>query len=81
MKVGDLRSSNVLLHLNINTKREPVKQVPVVYLVEPTLANFKSIASDAAQSLYDYIFVAFTKQVSEDAICAFAEEMQRNRVN
>ena len=46
MNVGSLRSCNILLHQNINAVRERVPDIPVVYLIEPTSANFKQIAQD-----------------------------------
>ena len=46
MNVGSLRSCNILLHQNINAVRERVPDIPVVYLIEPTSANFKQIALD-----------------------------------
>jgi len=33
MKVGQLRDSNVTLHLNINSKREQVPDIPAVYMI------------------------------------------------
>jgi sec1 family domain-containing protein 1 len=45
-KVGDLRDCNVVLHLNINSKRESCPGIPAIYLVQPTEENFKLIAKD-----------------------------------
>ena len=45
-KVGNLRDCNVVLHQNINSKRETCPGLPAVYLVEPTEANMKLIAGD-----------------------------------
>ena len=35
-KVGDLRDCNIVMHVNINAKRDACPGVPAVYLVEPT---------------------------------------------
>lgn len=58
-KVGDLRDCNVVLHININSKREACPGLPVVYLVMPTLDNMKMIAADCQNNLYDLVFVTF----------------------
>ena len=34
------------------------------YLVEPKEENFKRIAEDALNGIYDYFFINFTKQVT-----------------
>ena len=33
MKVGNLRECNVTLHLNLNSKRDPIPDIPAIYLV------------------------------------------------
>ena len=45
-KVGNLRDCNVVFHSNINAKRDVLPGLPAVYLVEPTVANMKMIATD-----------------------------------
>jgi hypothetical protein len=45
-KVGNLRECNVVLHLNINQKKDICPGLPAIYLVEPNLENFKAIAND-----------------------------------
>lgn len=45
-KVGNLRDCNVVLHQNINSKRDVIPGLPAIYLVEPSVANIKLIASD-----------------------------------
>jgi sec1 family domain-containing protein 1 len=68
MKVGSLRDCNIVLHLNIAQKRERIPDLPVVYFVEPTLSNFKQIATDAGKSLYDYILVNFSTPVTPQQV-------------
>ena len=41
MNVGSLRSCNILAHYNLNATRERIPDLPAVYLVEPTQANFQ----------------------------------------
>lgn len=43
LKVNDLREQGVTLFLQLQTEREPVDNVPAVYLVEPTEENISRI--------------------------------------
>ena len=82
MNVGSLRNCNILIHQNINQMRERIPDLPAVYLVEPTLANFKQIAQDGVRNLYDYFIVAFSKPISASLMEQFAQELVRtNQVN
>lgn len=76
-KVGDLRECNVVLHANLKAKREACPGLPVVYLVEPTEENFIAIASDCQRNLYDFVFVNFTRQVSDHELDQFAIEITK----
>jgi hypothetical protein len=60
-KVGNLRECNVVLHLNINQKKDICPGLPAIYLVEPNLENFKAIANDCQKNLYDFVFVNFSR--------------------
>lgn len=63
MKVGNLRECNIVLNFNIQSglKRDPIPDLPALYLVEPTMQNYQLIAQDAKDKLYDMIMVFFTK--------------------
>lgn len=63
MKIGNLLDCNIIHHQNISSKREALSDLPVIYLVEPTSSNFKQIAKDARDKLYDMMIVHFTKPV------------------
>lgn len=76
-KVGNLRDCNVVLHCNINSKREACPGLPVVYLVEPTEDNFRLIAQDCQRSLYDYIFINFVREVKEHDLDKLAYEIAK----
>lgn len=43
LKVNDLREHGVTLFLQFAQDREPVREVPAVYFVEPTSANIARI--------------------------------------
>lgn len=50
--------SEVTLHLNINSERSQVEDVPAVYFVEPTEANIAKIAEDLSKNLYESCYAA-----------------------
>ncbi len=60
LRVNDLRKHGVTLHLMVEAERQPITDVPAVYLVQPTAANVERIVADAAGSLYESMHVNFT---------------------
>ncbi|RMD40981.1 hypothetical protein DV735_g4156, partial [Chaetothyriales sp. CBS 134920] len=75
LRVNDLRSKGVTIHLNINSTRYPIPDVPVLYLVEPTAANIKLICSDLARGLYSPAYVNFTSSVPRALLEDFAAQI------
>lgn len=63
MKINNLRDCNIIYHANIHSKREPLPDLPVIYLVEPCAATYKQISKDAKDKLYDMMIVHFTRPV------------------
>ena len=53
----------VTLHLNINSERSQVEDVPAVYFVEPTEANIAKIAEDLSKNLYESCYAACIKSL------------------
>lgn len=72
MRVNDLRSRGVTIHLNITAQRYPIPDVPVVYLVEPTPQNIQLITSDLAKGLYTPAYINFLSSVSRPLLEDFA---------
>ena len=60
LRVADLRKHGVTLHLTLEAERQPIPDVPAVYLVQPSTANLERIAADAAAGLYDVMHLHFT---------------------
>ncbi len=60
LRVSDLRKQGVTLHLVIESERQPIADVPAIYLVQPTQANLERIALDATNGLYDTMHLNFT---------------------
>lgn len=48
---------------NINSTRQPIPDVPVIYFIEPTPSNFKLIVSDLSRSLYSSAYVNFLSSI------------------
>jgi hypothetical protein len=72
MRVNDLRSRGVTIHLNISAQRYPIPDVPVVYLVEPSPQNIQLITSDLAKGLYSPAYVNFLSSIPRPLLEDFA---------
>ncbi|KKA24558.1 Golgi transport protein Sly1 [Rasamsonia emersonii CBS 393.64] len=75
LRVNDLRAWGVTIHLNINSPRYPIPDVPVVYLVEPTPANIQLITSDLSRGLYSPAYVNFLSSVPRPLLEDFASQI------
>ena len=66
MKVGNLRDCNVAVHLNLNSKREQIPDLPAIYLLCNIIIYLKScfelimIIDEARDDIY--------KRIAEDAL-------------
>ncbi|EEP81254.1 hypothetical protein UREG_06119 [Uncinocarpus reesii 1704] len=75
LRVNDLRSWGVTIHLNINSRRYPIPDVPVLYLVEPTLENIQNITTDLSKGLYAPAYVNFLSSVPRPLLEDFASQI------
>ncbi|KNG85626.1 protein sly1 [Aspergillus nomiae NRRL 13137] len=75
LRVNDLRTWGVTIHLNLNANRYPIPDVPVVYLVEPTPANLQMITNDLARGLYTPAYVNFLSSVPRPLLEDFASQI------
>ncbi|KAF9515531.1 hypothetical protein BS47DRAFT_1293696 [Hydnum rufescens UP504] len=60
LRVQDLRDAGVTLHVQLQSVRPPLPDVPAVYLVAPTIPNVRRIANDLSLSLYESYHLNFT---------------------
>ncbi|KAI9805680.1 MAG: Sec1 domain containing protein 1 [Piccolia ochrophora] len=74
LRVNDLRGWGVTIHLNINSPRHAIPDVPVLYLVEPTEVNVKLITSDLSRSLYSPAYINFLSSVPRPILEDFASQ-------
>ncbi|OAL53793.1 SEC1 family transport protein-like protein SLY1 [Pyrenochaeta sp. DS3sAY3a] len=63
LRVNDLRASGVTIHLNINTTRHLIPDVPVIYLVEPSAHNIQLVTSDLSRGLYSPAYINFLSSI------------------
>ncbi|KAG2439225.1 hypothetical protein HXX76_004587 [Chlamydomonas incerta] len=60
LRLNDLRKHGVTLHLMLEADRQPIPDVPAVYLIAPSPANVERVAADAGANLYDSMYLNFT---------------------
>lgn len=59
LRVSELRSQGVTLHLLLEQERQQIPDVPAVYFVQPTAENIEKIVQDAVQQLYEVMHINF----------------------
>lgn len=62
----------------LHSHRPPLPDVPVIYLVSPTLANVQRIAEDLTQSLYESTHISFTSPLPRAILEEFAALVARD---
>ncbi|PGH00350.1 hypothetical protein GX51_05848 [Blastomyces parvus] len=75
LRVNDLRTWGVTIHLNIKTLRCPIPDVPVIYFVEPTPENIKLITSDLERDVYSPAYVNFISSIPRPLLEDFASQI------
>ncbi|KAL8831584.1 MAG: hypothetical protein Q9191_000793, partial [Dirinaria sp. TL-2023a] len=75
LRVNDLRGQGVTIHLNINSARHSIPDVPVLYLVEPTAANLRLIGSDLSRGLYADAYINFLSSIPRPLMEDFAAQI------
>ncbi|KAK4537742.1 hypothetical protein CDCA_CDCA14G3767 [Cyanidium caldarium] len=58
-KVSDLRKHGITLHLSLHTERQPIPDVPAVYLLSATPDAIRRLVQDCQRSLYAKLYVHF----------------------
>lgn len=71
------RSNDALLTAtsNIISRRYPISDVPVVYLVEPTPENVQTIVNDLSKGLYAPAYINFLSSVPRPLLEDFASQI------
>ncbi|KAI1808850.1 Sec1-like protein [Daldinia bambusicola] len=74
MRVNDLRSMGVTMHMHIAASRHPIPDVPVIYLVEPSPKNLEGITSDLQKGLYSPAYINFLSSIPRPLLEEFASQ-------
>ncbi|KAI1370458.1 Sec1-like protein [Hypoxylon crocopeplum] len=74
LRVNDLRSMGVTMHMNLNVPRHPIPDVPVIYLVEPNPKNLAAITSDLQKGLYSPAYINFLSSIPRPLLEDFASQ-------
>lgn len=59
---------------HIAAQRNPIPDVPVIYLVQPTAANLKAITSDLSRGLYSPAYINFLSSIPRPLLEDFASQ-------
>eukprot|EP00183_Erythrolobus_madagascarensis_P007250 CAMPEP_0185846406 /NCGR_PEP_ID=MMETSP1354-20130828/2054_1 /TAXON_ID=708628 /ORGANISM="Erythrolobus madagascarensis, Strain CCMP3276" /LENGTH=695 /DNA_ID=CAMNT_0028546535 /DNA_START=40 /DNA_END=2127 /DNA_ORIENTATION=+ len=73
LRVTELRALGVTLHLSLNSRRQPIPDVPAVYFVAPTSENIARICEDCKNQLYDSMWLNFSSSLPRAELEALAE--------
>lgn len=73
LSVAQLRRRGVTLHLLLDSDREPIPDVPVVYFCQPTKQNLARIAQDCANRLYGRAHLNFVTKLDRELMEDFAK--------
>lgn len=73
LSVKELRDLGVTLHVSINSERDAIPEVPVIYFVLPTDENISRICSDFKNQLYDHFYLNFITPIRADKIQMLAQ--------
>ncbi|KAL6702292.1 Sec1-like protein [Trichoderma pleuroticola] len=74
MRVSDLRSMGVTMHMHIGTPRYPIPDVPVIYLLEPNARNLQLMTEDLQKGLYSPAYVNFLSSLPRVLLEEFATQ-------
>ncbi|OTA93960.1 hypothetical protein M434DRAFT_395190 [Hypoxylon sp. CO27-5] len=74
MRVNDLRSMGVTMHMHIAANRHPIPDVPAIYLVEPNAKNLEGITNDLQKGLYSPAYINFLSSIPRPLLEDFAAQ-------
>jgi len=77
LRIKDLRSHGVTLHLPLDSPRQNIPDVPAVYLVQPTAESVDRVVQDAATGTYERFHLNFVTPLPRDLMERFADGVVR----
>lgn len=74
LRVSDLRSMGVTMHMHVGASRHPIPDVPVVYFLEPNEKNLQVITDDLQKGLYSPAYINFLSSIPRPLLEDFATQ-------
>ncbi|KAI1335389.1 sec1 protein [Xylariaceae sp. FL0016] len=74
LRVSDLRSMGVTMHMHLTASRQPIPDVPVIYLLEPNAKNLEGITGDLQKGLYTPAYINFLSSIPRPLLEDFAAQ-------
>ncbi|KAI0102826.1 snare docking complex subunit [Nemania sp. FL0031] len=74
LRVSDLRSMGVTMHMHISAARHPIPDVPVIYFVEPNAKSLQNITADLQKGLYSPAYINFLSSIPRPLLEDFAAQ-------
>ncbi|KAJ8131851.1 hypothetical protein O1611_g1772 [Lasiodiplodia mahajangana] len=74
LRVSDLRSMGVTMHMHISAVRHPIPDVPVIYFVEPNVKSLQNITADLQKGLYSPAYINFLSSIPRPLLEDFAAQ-------
>jgi sec1 family domain-containing protein 1 len=68
LRVSELRKQGITLHLQLESERQSIPDVPAIYFLQATHANMERIAQDAAKGLYESMHINFVSSAPRSAL-------------
>lgn len=73
IRVDELRSNGVTLHMQLASERQPIPDVAAVYFVEPTEDAITRIIEDVIKGVYDTFYLNFSSKISQSMMEKLAQ--------
>ncbi|KAI1737580.1 sec1 protein [Xylaria scruposa] len=74
LRVSDLRSMGVTMHMHLSAVRHPIPDVPVIYFVEPNATSLQNITADLQKGLYSPAYINFLSSIPRPLLEDFAAQ-------
>ncbi|KAI1847102.1 hypothetical protein JX266_006977 [Neoarthrinium moseri] len=74
LRVSDLRSLGITMHMHLSASRHAIPDVPVIYMLEPSPKNLEAITSDLQKGLYSPAYINFTSSIPRPLLEDFASQ-------
>lgn len=75
LRVSDLRSAGITIHLSVNSTRHSIPDVPAIYFIEPTPQNLQILVDDLTKGLYAPVYINFTSSIPRQLLEDFATQV------